>query len=123
MKVDLQVMCADYFAHQFIPSSDGLNYEFRPSTIANASKVGIDKGTPIRARRLTVEPKNSGITKMHMSETAQVMEALSASDANMKLHEGWSLISVVVTTHPNGQLHPCYILAKSKAVPSHQKPD
>jgi hypothetical protein len=92
MKVDLQVMCADYFAHQFIPSSE-------------------------------VEPKNSGITKMHMSETAQVMEALSASDANMKLHEGWSLISVVVTTHPNGQLHPCYILAKSKAVPSHQKPD
>jgi hypothetical protein len=60
---------------------------------------------------------------MHMHETTQVMEALSANDANLKLREGWSLISVVVTTHPNGQLHPCYILGKSTAAPSHRKPD
>lgn len=60
---------------------------------------------------------------MHMTETTQVMEALSVNDVNQKLHEGWSLISVVVTTHPNGQLHPCYILGKSKASPSRQKPD
>lgn len=53
---------------------------------------------------------------MHVSETYQVMEALSTNDANLKLHEGWKLISVVVTTHPNGQLHPCYILGKSKTV-------
>ncbi|MCQ9186705.1 hypothetical protein KMT30_48245 [Streptomyces sp. IBSBF 2953] len=51
------------------------------------------------------------------------MEALSANEANLKLHEGWSLISVVVTTHPNGQLHPCYILGKSKTSSNHQKPD
>jgi hypothetical protein len=50
------------------------------------------------------------------------MEALSANEANLKLHEGWSLISVVVTTHPNGQLHPCYILGKSKTSSNDQKP-
>jgi hypothetical protein len=60
---------------------------------------------------------------MHISETIQVMEALSANEANLKLHEGWSLISVVVTSHPNGQLHPCYILGKSNASPSHQNPE
>ncbi len=53
---------------------------------------------------------------MHMSEAYQVMEALSTNDANLKIHEGWTLISVVVTTHPNGHLHPCYILGKSKTV-------
>jgi hypothetical protein len=46
------------------------------------------------------------------------MEALSASDANMKFDEGWSLISVIVTTHPNGQLHPCYILGNRKPYPT-----
>jgi hypothetical protein len=60
---------------------------------------------------------------MHMSETTQVMEALSTNEANLKLQEGWSLISVVVTTHPNGQLHPCYILGKSKNGPHHQNPN
>lgn len=60
---------------------------------------------------------------MQISETTQVMEALSANEANLKLHEGWLLISVVVTTHPNGQLHPCYILGKSQALSNHQKPD
>ncbi|MBF4559254.1 MULTISPECIES: hypothetical protein [unclassified Pseudomonas] len=60
---------------------------------------------------------------MHISDTIQVMEALSANEANLKLHEGWSLIPVVVTTHPNGQLHPCYILGKSKASSSQQQPD
>lgn len=60
---------------------------------------------------------------MHMSEAYQVMEALSANDANLKLHEGWKLITVVVTTHPNGLLHPCYILGKSKAVHSDQEQD
>jgi hypothetical protein len=51
-----------------------------------------------------------------MSEAYQVMEALSTNDANLKIHEGWTLLNVVVTTHPNGQLHPCYILGKSKTV-------
>jgi hypothetical protein len=60
---------------------------------------------------------------MHVSETTQVMEALSTNEVNLKLQEGWLLISVVVTTHPNGQLHPCYILGKSKAIPNHQNPD
>lgn len=60
---------------------------------------------------------------MHVSETTQVMEALSTNDVNLKLKEGWSLIAVVVTTHPNSQLHPCYILGKSKAIPNHQNPD
>jgi hypothetical protein len=60
---------------------------------------------------------------MLVSETTQVMEALSTNEVNLKLQEGWSLISVVVTTHPNGQLHPCYILGKSKAIPNHQNPD
>jgi hypothetical protein len=57
---------------------------------------------------------------MHISEAYQVMEALSTNDANLKIHEGWKLLSVVVTTHPNGQLHPCYILGKSKDV--HDEP-
>jgi hypothetical protein len=57
-----------------------------------------------------------------MTEATQVMEALSANESNLKLHEGWSLISVVVTTHPNGQLHPCYILGKSVTVVNHQSP-
>jgi hypothetical protein len=60
---------------------------------------------------------------MQVSDTTQVMEALSTNEVNLKLQEGWSLISVVVTTHPNGQLHPCYILGKSKAIPNHQNPD
>lgn len=51
---------------------------------------------------------------MHMSEAYQIMEALSTNDANMKIREGWKLLSVVVTTHPNGQLHPCYILGKGQ---------
>lgn len=60
---------------------------------------------------------------MHLSETSQVMEGLSVNEANLKLHEGWSLISVVVTTRPNGQLHPCYILGKSKPPLDQQKPE
>lgn len=40
------------------------------------------------------------------------MEALSTNDANAKLQEGWKLLAVVVTTHPNGQFHPCYVLGK-----------
>jgi hypothetical protein len=50
---------------------------------------------------------------MHLSEASHVMEALSTNDANAKLQEGWKLLAVVVTTHPNGQLHPCYVLGKS----------
>ncbi|GEM_PF-3343000 len=56
---------------------------------------------------------------MQLFEAHHVMEALSTNDANNKLQEGWKLLSVVVTSHPNGQLHPCYILGKSKA--DHQK--
>ena len=51
---------------------------------------------------------------MHISDTIQIMEALSANEANLEIYEDWSLISVVVSTHPNGQLHPCSILGKSK---------
>lgn len=51
---------------------------------------------------------------MHISEAYQIMEALSSNDANMKIREGWKLLTVVVTTHPNGNLHPCYILAKGQ---------
>jgi hypothetical protein len=43
---------------------------------------------------------------MHMSEATQIMEALSTNEVNVKLAEGWSLISIAVTTNPNGQLHP-----------------
>jgi len=50
---------------------------------------------------------------MQLSEASHVMEALSTNDANSKLQEGWKLLAVVVTTHPNGQLHPCYVLGKS----------
>ncbi|WP_341961836.1 hypothetical protein [Pseudomonas sp. RC10] len=52
---------------------------------------------------------------MHLYEAHHVMEALNTNDANTKLQEGWKLLTVVVTTHPNGQLHPCYVLGKSKA--------
>lgn len=55
---------------------------------------------------------------MHMSEATHIIEALSTNEVNVKLAEGWSLISVVVTTHPNGQLHPCYVLGKSKPHPT-----
>ena len=60
---------------------------------------------------------------MHMSESYQIMEALSANEANLKMQEGWKLINVVVTTHPNGHLHPCYILGKSKAMNEEQVAD
>lgn len=56
---------------------------------------------------------------MQLYEDHHVMEALNTNDANIKLQEGWKLLSVVVTTHPNGQLHPCYILGKSKS--DHEK--
>lgn len=60
---------------------------------------------------------------MHMSEATQIMEALSTNEVNVKLAEGWSLISVVVTTHPNGQLHPCYVLGKSNPISDDEKPE
>jgi hypothetical protein len=52
---------------------------------------------------------------MHLFEADQVVEALSTNDANIKIKEGWKLLTVVVTTNPNGQLHPCYILGKPTA--------
>ena len=52
---------------------------------------------------------------MQLFEAHHVMEALNTNDVNDKLQEGWKLLSVVVTTHPNGQLHPCYILGKTKS--------
>ena len=106
------------------PSSPGLNYELRPRIIASdPERRGMGKGTPTRTRHLTDEPQKSERDEMHISDTSQVMEALSATEENLKLHEGWSLITVVVTTHPNGQLHPCYILGKQKIGPSHRNPD
>jgi hypothetical protein len=60
---------------------------------------------------------------MYMSAVYQVMEALSTHDANAKIREGWKLISVVVTTQPNGHLHPCYILGKPKNLQSEQLSD
>lgn len=50
---------------------------------------------------------------MQLSEARRVIEALSANDANHKISEGWTLLAVVSTTHPNGELHPCYVLGKS----------
>lgn len=49
---------------------------------------------------------------MDMSEATQIMEAPSTNEVNVKLAEGRSLISVVVTTHPNGHLHPCYVVGQ-----------
>lgn len=49
---------------------------------------------------------------MHMSEATQIMEALSTNEANLKFAEGWSLISVVVTTH----LTVSYIPAMSRQI-------
>lgn len=58
---------------------------------------------------------------MHMSEAYQIMEVLSTNDANMKIREGWKLLSVVVTTHPNGSLHPCYIMGKGQGMQKEEK--
>lgn len=61
---------------------------------------------------------------MHISETTQVMEALSADEANLKPHDGWSLISVVVPP-PNGQL-PLATFLHSREIENssnHLKPD
>lgn len=49
---------------------------------------------------------------MHFTDVTQVMEVPSVDEANLKLLEGWILISVVVTTQPHGHLRPCYILGK-----------
>jgi hypothetical protein len=49
---------------------------------------------------------------MDLSDAIQVVEALSANEANHKLRDGWKLLAVVTTSHPNGELHPCYVLGK-----------
>lgn len=49
---------------------------------------------------------------MQLSDANQVIEALSANDANRKIREGWVLLTVVATTHPSGEIHPCYVLGK-----------
>jgi hypothetical protein len=51
---------------------------------------------------------------MNLSDAFQVVEALSANDANHKIQSGWTLLAVVTTSHPNGELHPCYVLGKAK---------
>jgi hypothetical protein len=49
---------------------------------------------------------------MQLCDAYQVIEALSANDANRKIREGWTLLTVVATTHPSGEIHPCYVLGK-----------
>ncbi|EPJ80075.1 MULTISPECIES: hypothetical protein [Pseudomonas] len=51
---------------------------------------------------------------MNLSDAFQVVESLSANDANHKIQSGWTLLAVVTTSHPNGELHPCYVLGKAK---------
>jgi hypothetical protein len=51
------------------------------------------------------------------AEASDVIDALSANDANVTLQDGGKLLSVVVKTHSNGQLHPCYVLGKSEEQP------
>lgn len=55
---------------------------------------------------------------MNLCDAFQLMEALSVNEANLKIREGWTLIAVVTTTHPGGELHPCYVLGKAKPVAS-----
>jgi hypothetical protein len=50
---------------------------------------------------------------MQLSQAAKVTEALSVNEANQKIREGWTLLAVVTTSHPSGELHPCYVLGKS----------
>ncbi|MHC8306409.1 hypothetical protein [Pseudomonas sp. PB3P13] len=71
-----------------------------------------------------MEESSEASHHMHMSEAYQIMEALSTNDANMKIREGWKLLSVVVTTHPNGHLHPAiYWLKGSLTIRSLQQTD
>jgi len=51
---------------------------------------------------------------MNLSDAFQVVEALTANDANHKIQSGWTLLAVVTTSHPSGELHPCYVLGKAK---------
>lgn len=53
---------------------------------------------------------------MNLCEAFQLVEALSVNEANLKIREGWTLIAVVPTTHPGGELHPCYVLGREKPV-------
>jgi hypothetical protein len=51
---------------------------------------------------------------MKLCDAFQVLEALSAHEANAKIREGWTLLTVVATTHSSGEIHPCYVLGKAK---------
>lgn len=51
---------------------------------------------------------------MKLSDAGVIVEALSANEANQKLREGWTLIAVVSTAHPSGEIHPCYVFGKPK---------
>jgi hypothetical protein len=59
-------------------------------------------------------PTLDGSDFMNISDAYEVVEALSTNEVNSKLQEGWKRLTVVVTTRPNGQLQPCYVLGKSK---------
>jgi hypothetical protein len=51
---------------------------------------------------------------MQLHEAFQVMEALSPNEANRKIREGWTILAVVATTHPSGEIHPCYVMGKAE---------
>jgi hypothetical protein len=57
---------------------------------------------------------------MKLCDAFQVLEALSAHEANAKIREGWTLLTVVTTTHSSGEIHPCYVEKQSQTLKRHE---
>jgi hypothetical protein len=57
---------------------------------------------------------------MKLCDAFQVLEALSAHEANAKIREGWTLLTVVATTHSSGEIHPCYVEKQSQTLKRHE---
>jgi hypothetical protein len=52
---------------------------------------------------------------MELKSVHYIREAENAEAAQELIAQGWTLISVLATTRPNGQNLPCYVLGMTRA--------
>lgn len=52
---------------------------------------------------------------MELKSVHYIREAENAEAAQELIAQGWTLISILATTRPNGQNLPCYVLGMSRA--------
>lgn len=50
---------------------------------------------------------------MELKSVHYLREAQTAEDAEKLIVEGWTLLTIIPTTRPNGQSLPCYVLGKT----------